>query len=83
MGGQIAGVLSPAIVGFLVSASDGSYDNAIYFLMSGAILCALTVLLLRRPRGAHGRGGLTAVLIRVDPVANSQRGQTNPSRPLA
>ena len=59
-GGQAAGILSPAVVGFLVTASSGSYDYAIYFLMSGAILAMITALMVRRTGNIAGRGAAEA-----------------------
>ncbi|GLX70943.1 MFS transporter [Paenibacillus glycanilyticus] len=45
-GGQAAGILSPMIMGFLISASGGSYTSAFMFLTVSCVLAALTTLTL-------------------------------------
>jgi sugar phosphate permease len=39
--GQIAGFLSPIIIGYLVQASGGSFDTAFMFLIAGALVSSL------------------------------------------
>ena len=40
-GGQSAGIAAPAIMGFLISASGGSYTSAFMFVMGCALLAAI------------------------------------------
>ena len=46
MGGQVAGFISPALMGYLVYAFQGSFSAVFYYLMAVAILCALSAFLI-------------------------------------
>lgn len=46
MGGQIAGFISPMIMGYLVYAFEGSFSAVFYYLMGVATLCAVSALLI-------------------------------------
>lgn len=46
MGGQVAGFISPALMGYLVYAFKGSFSAVFYYLMAVAILCALSAFLI-------------------------------------
>lgn len=46
MGGQVAGFISPALMGYLVYAFNGSFSAVFYYLMAVAILCALSAFLI-------------------------------------
>lgn len=46
LGSQLAGVASPAIMGFLIVARHGSYDGAFTFLAACTVLCAIVTLML-------------------------------------
>lgn len=46
MGGQVAGFISPVIMGYLVSAFHGSFNAVFYYLMGAAALCAVSALLI-------------------------------------
>lgn len=46
MGGQVAGFISPIIMGYLVYAFNGSFNAIFYYLMGVAALCALSALLI-------------------------------------
>ena len=46
MGGQVAGFISPVIMGYLVHAFNGSFNAVFYFLMGMATLCAISALLI-------------------------------------
>ena len=46
MGGQIAGFISPVVMGYLVHAFNGSFNAVFYFLISMAALCAVSALLI-------------------------------------
>ncbi len=48
MGGQVAGFISPMIMGYLVYAFNGSFNAVFYYLMGVATLCALSALLIPR-----------------------------------
>lgn len=45
-GGQAAGIVSPLIMGFMISASSGSYTNAFLFLTISSLVAALVALTL-------------------------------------
>ncbi|MDE2287376.1 MAG: MFS transporter [Burkholderiales bacterium] len=47
MGSQLAGVVSPAIMGFLISAYGGSYTGAFVFLIACAVLCIVVSMTMR------------------------------------
>lgn len=46
MGGQVAGFISPIIMGYLVYAFNGSFNAVFYYLMGVATLCAISALLI-------------------------------------
>ena len=46
MGGQIAGFISPVIMGYLVYAFNGSFNAVFYYLMGVAALCAVSAFLI-------------------------------------
>lgn len=46
MGGQVAGFISPIIMGYLVYAFNGSFNAVFYYLMGVAVLCAISALLI-------------------------------------
>ena len=46
LGSQLAGVGSPAVMGFLIVAFHGSYDGAFGFLFACTVLCAIVALTL-------------------------------------
>jgi MFS family permease len=50
-GGQVAGFISPMVMGFLISASGGSYSAAFWFLIIAAVVSAITGLTLTNARG--------------------------------
>ena len=47
LGGQSAGFISPVIIGFMISAFNGSYDAAFWFLIGSACLSALASMTIR------------------------------------
>lgn len=46
MGGQVAGFISPIIMGYLVYTFNGSFNAVFYYLMGVATLCAISALLI-------------------------------------
>lgn len=46
MGGQVAGFISPIIMGYLVYVFNGSFNAVFYYLMGVAALCAISALLI-------------------------------------
>lgn len=61
LGSQLAGVASPAVMGFLIVAFHGSYDGAFGFLIACTALCAVVTLSLpgkRAPRAANDESAL-------------------------
>lgn len=46
VGGQVAGFISPVIMGYLVYAFNGSFNAVFYYLMAAATLCAISALLI-------------------------------------
>ncbi|MDU2063502.1 MAG: MFS transporter [Sporomusaceae bacterium] len=47
LGGQSAGFVSPVIIGFMISAFNGSYDAAFFFLIGAACLTIISALTIR------------------------------------
>ncbi|MGG3493255.1 MFS transporter [Brevibacillus choshinensis] len=45
-GGQVAGFVSPMVMGFLISAFNGSYDAAFWFLILSAVISIIACLTL-------------------------------------
>jgi sugar phosphate permease len=62
LGSQLAGVVSPAVMGLLISYFNGSYTGAFLFLIGCAAACILVAMTL--PRGR-------ATLHRKDPAAGT------------
>jgi len=52
MGGQSAGFVAPLFIGLMVSAYDGSYDAAFWFLIGAACLSALTSLTIKNRKSS-------------------------------
>ena len=46
--GQLAGLLSPIIMGYLISASDGSFYSAFLFLVGNCVTAAIFASMLKR-----------------------------------
>ena len=46
MGGQVAGFISPMVMGYLVYAFNGSFNAVFYYLMGVATLCAVSAFLI-------------------------------------
>ena len=46
MGGQVAGFISPIIMGYLVYTFNGSFNAVFCYLMGVATLCAISALLI-------------------------------------
>jgi sugar phosphate permease len=49
-GGQIAGSLSPLLIGYLVQLAGGGFDTTFRFMISGTILASLFALIVRTKR---------------------------------
>lgn len=47
-GGQVAGFISPFVMGYLIQASGGSYDNAFIFIIAAMVASACLTLTIRR-----------------------------------
>lgn len=47
-GAQLAGFLTPMLIGFLVQASGGSYATAFIMLIGFALICSITLMFSRR-----------------------------------
>jgi len=47
-GAQLAGFLTPMLIGFLVEASGGSYATAFIMLIAFALVCSITLMFSRR-----------------------------------
>jgi nitrate/nitrite transporter NarK len=45
-GGQVAGFVSPMVMGFLISAFNGSYDAAFWFLILSAVISIIACMTL-------------------------------------
>lgn len=43
-GGQLAGFVTPTLIGFMVDAFDGSYNAAIWMLVIFSIICVISIL---------------------------------------
>lgn len=50
MGGQVAGFISPVIIGYLVLFFNGSYNAVFYYLIAAAALCVLCSVSIPRRR---------------------------------
>lgn len=50
MAGQLAAFLSPLAVGYIVQWSQGSFDSAFMFLISGTLISAVLALLVREKK---------------------------------
>ncbi|MNI98567.1 Major Facilitator Superfamily protein [compost metagenome] len=49
-GAQLAGFLTPMLIGFLVDASGGSYTTAFIMLIAFAVICSVTLLIQPRAK---------------------------------
>ena len=47
VGSQVAGFVSPLIMGYLIDLSHGSFDNAFLFIIASIIISALLALTIR------------------------------------
>lgn len=54
MGGQSAGFIAPLIIGFMVTAFNGSYDAAFWFLIAAACFSALASITIRCRKNGNG-----------------------------
>ena len=52
MGGQVAGFISPVVMGYLVSVFNGSFNAAFYYLIGAASVCALSAFLIPKRKEA-------------------------------
>lgn len=43
-GGQLAGFITPTLIGFMVDAFDGSYNAAVWMLVIISIICVISIL---------------------------------------
>lgn len=53
LGGQSAGFISPVIIGFMISAFNGSYDAAFWFLIGAACLSAVASMTIGKGKQIH------------------------------
>ena len=51
-GGQLAGFVTPMLIGFLVDAFNGSFQVAFFMLVGFAIICIVSLLTLNDKKGA-------------------------------
>ena len=51
-GGQMAGVVSPPIMGYLIQASGGNYDNAFWFMIAALVASAVVTLTVKTKKTA-------------------------------
>ncbi len=54
VGGQSAGFISPLLIGFMVSAFNGSYDAVFWFLIGAACLSALSSVTIKNREKVNG-----------------------------
>ena len=52
MGGQVAGFISPVVMGYLVSVFNGSFNAVFYYLVGAASVCALSAFLIPKRKEA-------------------------------
>ena len=52
MGGQVAGFISPVVMGYLVSLFNGSFNAVFYYLIGAASVCALSAFLIPKRKEA-------------------------------
>jgi sugar phosphate permease len=52
MGGQLAGLISPLVIGYLVQISGGSFNTAFMFLIAGTLLSIVIALTVREQKSA-------------------------------
>ena len=52
MGGQVAGFISPVVMGYLVSVFNGSFNAVFYYLIGAASVCALSAFLISKRKEA-------------------------------
>lgn len=55
---QIAGIISPAVMGFLITLFNGSYVGAFSFLIIAAIVAVIFSMLLRNTQGFSASGSV-------------------------
>jgi nitrate/nitrite transporter NarK len=48
-GGQLAGLVSPTVIGYLVDLSKGSFNSSFIFMISCLLVASLLTLTLRKP----------------------------------
>ncbi|MGA2991315.1 MAG: MFS transporter [Candidatus Korobacteraceae bacterium] len=48
-GGQLAGLVSPTVIGYLVDISKGSFNSSFIFMISCLLVASLLTMTLRRP----------------------------------
>jgi len=51
-GGQVAGFLSPIIIGYLIQSSGGQFNTAFYFLIAGILASAVITFTVREQEKA-------------------------------
>lgn len=51
-GGQLAGIVSPPVMGYLIQTSGGSYDNAFWFMIFALIASAIVTLTVNTKKQA-------------------------------
>lgn len=56
MAGQIAGFISPMVMGYLIQASGGSFDTSFMFLIGGALLSCIIALTVKESKPTSGSG---------------------------
>ena len=52
MGGQVAGFISPVVMGYLVSVFNGSFNAVFYYLIGAASVCSLSAFLIPKRKEA-------------------------------
>ena len=52
MGGQVAGFISPVVMGYLVSVFNGAFNAVFYYLIGAASVCALSAFLIPKRKEA-------------------------------
>jgi sugar phosphate permease len=53
-GGQVAGFISPIVIGYLIEASGGNFNTAFYFLIFGVLASAVLALTVREHEKRKG-----------------------------
>jgi nitrate/nitrite transporter NarK len=52
MGGQLAGLVSPMVIGYLVQISGGSFNTSFMFLIAGTLLSSAIALTVKEQKPA-------------------------------